>query len=146
MVMRTVIGKSGEEKVVDLIKELQARASASNTTPAGNKVLEMGEDFYWSRIDGTEHSMREVDEGLEDAKLRIEEAEAELIQTGERLDTAEQTVEEVRGELDGIDWDNLGSSDVHTSGPPPANPTIGKALWVSPTGRVFRAVECEEHA
>ena len=38
MVMRTVIGKSGEEKVVDLLKEIQRKASEANTSPAGDKV------------------------------------------------------------------------------------------------------------
>lgn len=37
---------------------------------------------------------------------------------------------------------------VTTTGPPPADPVIGKSLWVSPSGRVYRAVECtnEEEA
>ena len=68
MVMRNIIGKSGEEKVVDLVKDLQRRIDAANTTPAGDKVLEEGEDFYWARPDGTEHSMRNVDLELEDAR------------------------------------------------------------------------------
>lgn len=146
MVMRNVIGKSDEAKVVDLIRDLQRQIDAANTTPAGDKVLEGGEDFYWARPDGTEHSMRSVDLELEDARVRIEEAEASLVLTGERLTAAEGTVSDVRGELDSIDWENLDGAEVYTNGPPPTNPTIGKALWVSPTGRVFRAVECEEHA
>ena len=44
MVMRNIIGKSGEEKVVDLVKDLQRQIDAANTTPAGDKVLEEGED------------------------------------------------------------------------------------------------------
>ena len=146
MVMRNIIGKSGEEKVVDLVKDLQRQIDAANTTPAGDKVLEEGEDFYWARPDGTEHSMRNVDLELEDARVRIEEAEEALVQTGERLTAAEGTVSDVRGELDSIDWENLDGAEVYTDGPPPINPTVGKALWVSPTGRVFRAIECEEHA
>ena len=146
MVMRTIIGKSGEEKVVDLIKDLQRRIDAANTTPAGDKVLEGGEDFYWSRPDGTEHSVRSVDLELEDARVRIGEAEESLAQTQDRVNDAVDYVDQVRGELDSIDWENLDGAEVYTNGPPPSSPTIGKALWVSPTGRVFRAVECEEHA
>ena len=146
MVMRNIIGKSGEEKVVDLVKDLQRRVDAANTTPAGDKVLEDGEDFYWSRPDGTEHSVRNVDLELEDARVRIEEAEAALAQTDERLEAAEGTVAGVRDDLDSIDWENLDGAEVYTDGPPPTSPTIGKALWVSPAGRVFRAIECEEHA
>ena len=145
MVMRTVIGKSGEEKVVDLLKEIQRKASEGSTSPAGDKVLGENEDFYWSRPDGSDHSMRDLDLDLDSAKLRIEEAEQILAETQTRVDDAVGYVDEVRGELEGIDWDNLGSS-VSTSGPPPANPTVGQTLWVSPTGRVFRAIECEEHA
>ena len=146
MVMRTIIGKSGEEKVVDLIKDLQRRIDAANTTPAGDKVLEDGEDFYWARPDGTEHSVRSVDLELEDARVRIGEAEESLAQTQDRVNDAVDYVDQVRGELDSIDWENLDGAEVYTNGPPPSSPTIGKALWVSPTGRVFRAVECEEHA
>ena len=146
MVMRTIIGKSGEEKVVDLIKDLQRRIDAANTTPAGDKVLEEGEDFYWARPDGTEHSVRSVDLELEDARVRIGEAEESLAQTQDRVNDAVDYVDQVRGELDSIDWENLDGAEVYTNGPPPSSPTIGKALWVSPTGRVFRAVECEEHA
>ena len=146
MVMRTIIGKSGEEKVVDLIKDLQRRIDAANTTPAGDKVLEEGEDFYWARPDGTEHSVRSVDLELEDARVRIGEAEESLAQTQDRVNDAVDYVDQVRGELDSIDWENLDGAEVYTNGPPPSSPTIGKALWVSPTGRVFRAIECEEHA
>lgn len=37
---------------------------------------------------------------------------------------------------------------VTTTGPPPADPVIGRSLWVAPNGRVYRAVECtsEEEA
>ena len=102
MVMRNVIGRSGEEKVVDLLKELQRKASESNTTPAGNKVLSSGEDFYWQRPDGSEHSMREIDAELEGARGRIDEAEQSLADSQVRLDEAEQIVEEARARLDSV--------------------------------------------
>ena len=119
MVMRNIIGKSGEEKVVDLVKDLQRRIDAANTTPAGDKVLEEGEDFYWARPDGTEHSMREVDLELEDARVRIGEAEEALIQTGERLEAAETTVAGVREDLDNIDFSGGGGSSSIVKDRPP---------------------------
>ena len=99
MVKRVVLGRSGEEKVVDLLKDIQRRASEANTSPSGNKVLEGDEDFYWSRLDGSEHSMREIDEGLELAQGRIEEAAESLAQSQIRLDAAEQTVQSVESGL-----------------------------------------------
>lgn len=33
---------------------------------------------------------------------------------------------------------------VTTTGPPPADPVVGKTLWVAPNGRTFRAVKCEQ--
>ena len=146
MVKRVVIGRSGEEKIVDLIKALDERATAGNTSPSGNKVLEYDEDIFWTHDDGREISVRQVEETLEDARGRIDDAEGALALTDERLTTAEGAVASVQSELDGIDWENLDGAEVYTNGPPPINPTIGKALWVSPTGRVFRAIECEEHA
>ena len=119
MVMRNIIGKSGEEKVVDLVKDLQRRVDAANTTPAGDKVLEEGEDFYWARPDGTEHSMREVDLELEDARVRISEAEEALIQTGERLEDAEEAVAGVREDLDNIDFSGGGGSSSIVKDRPP---------------------------
>ena len=118
MVMRNIIGKSGEEKVVDLVKDLQRQIDAANTTPAGDKVLEEGEDFYWARPDGTEHSMRNVDLELEDARVRIEEAEAALAQTDERLEDAEEAVAGVREDLDNIDFSGGGSSSIVKDRPP----------------------------
>lgn len=134
-----------ERQFRDLVVGVQAEARQSKTGAAGVKDLGLVGDVVWTRPDATAFSVRDVDRDLADARQRIEDAEGVLAQTGERLDEAVSVVEGVRGELDGIDWDALGA-EVHTDGPPPANPTIGQALWVAPNGRVFRAVECEEHA
>ena len=107
MVMRNVIGRSGEEKVVDLLKELQRKASESNTTPAGNKVLSPGEDFYWQRPDGSEHSMREIDTELEGARGRIDEAEQSLADSQVRLDEAEQQIQVTQSGLDTLENETL---------------------------------------
>ena len=112
------------------------------TKPTGVSDLGLFGDIVWTRTgDGREISVREVDSELEAAQERIDQAVEDLEATGQRLAEAEELVEGVRDELDGIDWDALGA-EVYTEGPPPVNPTIGKALWVSPLGRVFRAVEC----
>ena len=116
------------------------------TKPTGVSDLGLFGDIVWTRTgDGREISVREVDSELEAAQERIDQAVEDLEATGQRLAEAEELVEGVRDELDGIDWDALGA-EVYTEGPPPMNPTIGKALWVAPSGRVFRAVECEEQA
>lgn len=112
------------------------------TKPTGVSDLGLFGDIVWTRTgDGREISVREVDSELEAAQERIDQAVQDLAATGDRLAEAEELVEGVRDELDGIDWDALGA-EVYTEGPPPVNPTIGQALWVSPLGRVFRAVEC----
>lgn len=112
------------------------------TKPTGVSDLGLFGDIVWTRTgDGREISVREVDSELEAAQERIDQAVQDLEATGERLAEAEELVAGVRDELDGIDWDALGA-EVYTEGPPPVNPTIGQALWVSPLGRVFRAVEC----
>ena len=112
------------------------------TKPTGVSDLGLFGDIVWTRTgDGREISVRDIDSELEAAQERIDQAVEDLEATGQRLAEAEELVEGVRDELDGIDWDALGA-EVYTEGPPPVNPTIGKALWVSPTGRVFRAVEC----
>ena len=112
------------------------------TKPTGVSDLGLFGDIVWTRTgDGREISVREVDSELEAAQERIDQAVQDLEATGDRLAEAEELVAGVRDELDGIDWDALGA-EVYTEGPPPVNPTIGQALWVSPLGRVFRAVEC----
>ena len=130
----------------EIVAAMQEQAKSSKTGASGVKDLGEAGDVVWPRPDGTAVSMRDVDLDLADARQRIEDAEGALALTDERLSTAEGVVAGVRDELDGIDWENLDGAEVYTTGPPPANPTIGKALWVSPAGRVFRAIECEEHA
>ena len=140
------LNASPKKQMSAIVAGLNATARQPATGAFGQKHMGVSGDLTWTRsADGRDISVREVDGELEAARIRIAEAEEALRQTGERLDDAEELVESVRDELDGIDWDALGA-EVYTEGPPPANPTIGKALWVSPLGRVFRAVECEEHA
>ena len=135
-----------KQQMADIVATLSSTARQPATGAFGRKAMGTFGDLTWRRSpDGREISVREVDSALIEAQGRIDQAESALEATGKRLDDAEALVEGVRDELDGIDWDAVGA-EVYTEGPPPANPTIGKALWVSPLGRVFRAVECEEHA
>ena len=92
MVKRVILGRSGEEKIVDLIKAIDDKASAGHTRPAGTTVLEWDEDMIWTRPDGTEHSVRDVDAELEGAQDRINDAEQSLADSQVRLDEAEQAV------------------------------------------------------
>ena len=146
MVQRYNLNEPPPKTFAQLVAEANEKAKSSKTGAHGIKALGETGDIVWLRPDSTTVSVRDVDLNLEDARVRIEEAEQALVLTDERLEAAEGTVAGVRDELDGIDWENLDGAEVYTNGPPPANPTIGKALWVSPTGRVFRAVECEEQA
>lgn len=132
--------------LAEIVADMRASERQSKTGDAGVKDLGESGDVVWPRPDGTAVSVRDVDLDLADARQRLEDAETSLAENGSRLTAAEQGVQDVRNDLDSIDWENLDGAEVHTSGPPPVNPTIGKALWVSPTGRVFRAIECEEHA
>ena len=132
--------------LADVVADMKASERQSKTGDAGVKDLGEAGDVVWPRPDGTPVSVRDVDLDLADARQRIEDAEGALVLTEERLSTAEGAVASVQSELDSIDWENLDGAEVYTNGPPPINPTVGKALWVSPTGRVFRAIECEEHA
>ena len=132
--------------LAEIVADMRASERQSKTGDAGVKDLGEAGDVVWPRTDGTPVSVRDVDLDLADARQRLEDAETSLAENGSRLTAAEQGVQDVRNDLDSIDWENLDGAEVYTNGPPPVNPTIGKALWVSPTGRVFRAIECEEHA
>ena len=132
--------------LADVVADMKAQERQSKTGDAGVKDLGEAGDVVWPRPDGTPVSVRDVDLDLADARQRLEDAETSLAENGSRLTAAEQGVQDVRNDLDSIDWENLDGAEVYTNGPPPINPTVGKALWVSPTGRVFRAIECEEHA
>ena len=135
-----------KDMLAQALGRVEEQARKVQTGAHGVADLGLFGDITWTRTDdGRDISVREVDGALTEARERIDQAVQDLAATEERLDTAEALVESVRDELDGIDWDAVGA-EVYTEGPPPANPTIGKALWVSPTGRVFRAVECEEQA
>ena len=135
-----------QQTFAEIVSAMQDQAKSSKTGASGVKDLGGSGDVVWPRPDGTPVSVRDVDLDLADARQRLEDAETSLAENGSRLTAAEQGVQDVRNDLDSIDWENLDGAEVYTNGPPPINPTVGKALWVSPTGRVFRAIECEEHA
>lgn len=142
MVQYVDLNKPPKDMLAEALGRVDEQARKVQTGSHGVADLGMFGDIMWTRTsDGRDISVRDVDGALIEAQERIDQAVQDLAATGERLDAAEELVEGVRDELEGIDWDAVGA-EVYTEGPPPANPTIGKALWVSPLGRVFRAVEC----
>ena len=62
----------------------------------------------------------------------------------ERADALEKAVQDAEGTIADAVKDLAEAGRVATVGPPPADPVVGKSLWVAPNGRVFRAVECEQ--
>lgn len=103
MVKRVVIGRSGEEKIVDLIKALDERATAGNTSPSGNKVLEYDEDIFWTHDDGREISVRQVEETLSDAEDRITDAEFALQDSVLAAEEAKSIAEQTQIDLDRVE-------------------------------------------
>ena len=103
MVKRVVIGRSGEEKIVDLIKALDERATAGNTSPSGNKVLEYDEDIFWTHDDGREISVRQVEETLSDAEDRITDAEFALQDSALAVEEAKSIAEQTQIDLDRVE-------------------------------------------
>ena len=103
MVKRVVIGRSGEEKIVDLIKALDERATAGNTSPSGNKVLEYDEDIFWTHDDGREISVRQVEETLSDAEDRITDAEFALQDSVLAVEEAKSIAEQTQIDLDRVE-------------------------------------------
>lgn len=146
MVQYVDLNKPPKDMLAEALGRIDEQARKVQTGAHGVADLGLFGDITWTRtVDGRDISVREVDGALIEAQERIDQAVSDLAVTEERLKDAESLVEGVRDELDGIDWDSLGA-EVHTEGPPPVDPIIGKTLWVSPSGRVFRAVECEEQA
>lgn len=85
--------------LADVIADMKAQGRQSKTGDAGVKDLGETGDVVWPRPDGSSTSVREVDEGLEAARDRIEDAEGSLTQTGERLNDAVVLVGEVQDGL-----------------------------------------------
>lgn len=71
------------------------------------------------------------------AELLFDDVTERANDLAEALADAEGAIEDAVGELAEV-------GRVTTVGPPPADPVIGKTLWVAPNGRTFRAVECEQ--
>ena len=82
------------QQMADIVRALKERAESSKTGAHGVKDLGASGDTVWVTPDGRVTSVREVDEGLEAARDRIDEASADLIVTQERLEAAETVVQE----------------------------------------------------
>lgn len=89
--------------LADVVADMRAAERQSKTGEAGVKDLGESGDLVWPRPDGTPVSVRDVDLELEDARVRIGEAEESLVQTGERLEAAEGTVAGVAGDLSRVE-------------------------------------------
>lgn len=86
--------------LADVVADMRASGRESKTGDAGVKDLGETGDVVWPRPDGTAVSVRDIDGELGEARQRIDEAVADLVETGTRLDAAEQTVGVVRDGLD----------------------------------------------
>src|SRR5699024_2372474 len=103
MVKRVIIGRSEGERLVDLLRGTREDAGSGDTRPHGIKHMAPGEDLFWRSSGGRDISVRQVDEELEDARARLEDAEADLEGTQIRLEQAEQDVATVSGDLDRVE-------------------------------------------
>lgn len=102
MVKRRNLSPDFEAGMSDLLRRLGDSAVRSSTVPHGVKHLGVTGDTVWVAGDGRVTSVRAVDEGLEAARARIDEAEGSLAESQVRLDEAERTVEEARVRLDSV--------------------------------------------
>src|SRR5690625_2781601 len=89
MVKRVIIGRSEGERLVDLLRGTREDAGSGDTRPHGIKHMAPGEDLFWRSSGGRDISVRQVDEELEDARARLEDAEADLADSIDRLIDAE---------------------------------------------------------
>lgn len=78
-----------KQQMADIVSTLSSTARQPATGAFGRKAMGFTGDLTWKRSsDGREISVREVDEALEDAAQRIEDAEGVLAGAQDRIDTA----------------------------------------------------------
>lgn len=126
----------------------------SRTNAHGIKHMGVDGDTRWTRPDGTEHSVRDIDEIMDQTRAELAEAIANIEELNnvtlpelwEKLEGLEDLgdVQAILDDLDRLESEVKEAGKLITKGPPPADPVIGSTLWVAPNGRVYRAVECEE--
>lgn len=134
MVKRRDLNAPPARRQADIVREILERSRQKTTGAPG--VTDLGEngDVVWpspSRPSG-QQSVKRFSVELDDVTERAEEL-------AEALAGAQSAIADAVEELAQV-------GRLTTVGPPPANPVVGKTLWVAPNGRTFRAVECEQEA
>lgn len=74
-------------------------------------------------------------EVVEPAEVLFEDTAEQAAELAAQLEAARAAIADAVEELAAV-------GRLTTVGPPPVNPVVGQTLWVSPTGRTYRAVEC----
>ena len=154
MVQRFNLNKPPAQSLAEIVKQINERAQSSKTGAHGVKDMGTEGDSVWTRPDGTVHSVREIEEVMDQTRAELAEAIDNLeVLTGTTLPELQdklgglaelEDVQAILGDLERIEGEVQEAGRLYTAGPPPADPVVGATLWVAPNGRVFRAVECKE--
>src|SRR5690625_3414906 len=152
MVQRFNLNKPPAQSLAEIVKQINERAQSSKTGAHGVKDMGTEGDSVWTRPDGTVHSVREIDEIMDQTRAELAEAIANLEELNnvtlpelwEKLDQLDdlEDVQAILDELDKLGSEVKEAGRLYTAGPPPSDPVVGRTLWVAPNGRVFRAVDC----
>lgn len=134
MVQRRDLNAPPKRALADIVAELREQTRSSKTGAAGVKDLGENGDVVWP---GTDADGAPVEKSVKRFSVELDDVTERANDLAEALADAEDAIEDAVGELAEV-------GRVRTVGPPPADPVIGKTLWVAPNGRVFRAVECEQ--
>lgn len=136
----------------ELMQGMVDAQDQSRTNAHGIKHMGVDGDTRWTRPDGTEHSVRDIDEIMDQTRAELAEAIANLEQLNdvtlpelwEKLEGLEDLgdVQAILDDLDRLESEVQKTGKLYTQGPPPPDPVIGQTLWVAPNGRVYKAVEC----
>src|SRR5690606_18266637 len=120
------------------------------TNAHGIKHMGTSGDTRWTRPDGTEHSVRDIDEIMDQTRAELAEAIANLEQLNDV--TLPELWEEVEGleepedvqaildDLERLESEVQQAGKLYSQGRPPPDAVIGQTFWVAPNGRVYKAV------
>lgn len=136
----------------ELMQGMVDMQDQSRTNAHGIKHMGVDGDTRWTRPDGSEHSVRDIDEIMDQTRAELAEAIANIEELNnvtlpelwEKLEGLEDLgdVQAILDDLDRLESQVQGAGKLYTQGPPPPDPVIGQTLWVAPNGRVYKAVEC----
>lgn len=127
-----------KESLRNTVDRLRDEVRSSKTGSSGVKDLGEHGDVVWLSpgTDGVP-----VQKSVKRFSVELDDVTAQAEALAEALQDAREAIDEAAQELA---EEIAGLGRVETSVPPPATPVVGKTLWVAPSGRVFRAVECED--